>query len=264
MYSYVFFLACFVFISSACGHPQTDAKPLIVNDGEPASMTVDAVNKIPVPNGFKRLPVAEEGFANFLGKMRLKADQTVYLFDGSRKQNQSAQYAVLDISVGGKDLQQCADAVMRMRAEYLFEQGKFQLIEFFNGRREKINYSNWLVGKKNSRAEFMKYMEYVFNYCGTASLPYSLKNKPLVKMQVGDILLKPGSPGHTVIVMDMAQNAAGKKIYLLAQSYMPAQDIHILKNPMNTKLSPWYELNDDEIIDTPEWRFYSGQLYEWK
>jgi len=53
-----------------------------------------------------------------------------------------------------------------------------------------------------------------------------------------EILLAP-PPGHAVIVVDMAEDAKGQRAFLLAQSYMPAQDIHILKNPMDADLSPW-------------------------
>ena len=222
------------------------------------------VQDIILPASYKRLQAPNKSFAAYLKNLSLKKDKTVFLYNGSKKPNQHAQYAVLDISVGNKDLQQCADAVMRLRAEYFYAQGKLASIEFYNGRREKINYAAWLGGRQSSREIFMKYLEHVFNYCGTASLPYSLKKKPMAGMQVGDILLKPGSPGHTVMVMDMAQNDKGQKIYMLAQSYMPAQDIHVLKNPMNAKLSPWYEINDKEVIDTPEWEFYSDQLYGWK
>lgn len=229
-----------------------------------AKVSEKTVSDIRPPDGFKQLAGPALSFDAFLQKQKLKSDKTVYLFDGQKKANQSAQYAVLDISVGEKDLQQCADAVMRLRAEYFYEQGKFERIEFYNGKREKLNYTKRLNGKQNSRENFMKYMDYVFSYCGTASLPYSLKNKAIKDLQIGDILLKPGSPGHTVMVMNLAENVKGQKVYLLAQSYMPAQDIHILKNPMNSNLSPWYELNDDEVIDTPEWKFYKGQLYGWK
>ena len=31
---------------------------------------------------------------------------------------------------------------------------------------------------------------------------------------------------------------------MLAQSYQPAQDIHIVVNPLNEKMSPWYEVTD--------------------
>ena len=35
-----------------------------------------------------------------------------------------------------------------------------------------------------------------------------------------------------MIVADVAFNKKGEKIFILAQGYMPAQDIHIVKNPM--------------------------------
>ena len=50
---------------------------------------------------------------------------------------------------------------------------------------------------------------------------------------------------------------------MLAQSYMPAQDIHIVKNPMDDELSPWYKVSDNNEIITPEWKFYKNQLRQW-
>lgn len=240
-----------------------DANPQFLIDNE-KPVEENMIRDIKEPSGFGRVALNPESFSNWLRNRGLKKDKTVYLYDGRKKPNQSAQYAVLDISIGDKDLQQCADAVMRLRAEYFYELGKLDQIEFFNGKREKLNYQKWLGNKRNSRKDFMKYMEYVFSYCGTASLPYSVKNKALHQIQIGDILLKPGSPGHTVMVMDMAKKQNGKKVYLLAQSYMPAQSIHILNNPMNREISPWYELNENPVINTPEWTFYSNQLYGWK
>ena len=63
-------------------------------------------------------------------------------------------------------------------------------------------------------------------------------------------------------MIDVAQNQqTGDKAFILAQSYMPAQNIHILKNPNNTETSPWYNLKEIENdIATPEWTFYSNQL----
>jgi hypothetical protein len=66
--------------------------------------------------------------------------------------------------------------------------------------------------------------------------------------------------GHAVIVVDMAENNEGSKIYLLAQSYMPAQSIHILKNMGDSGLSPWYKISADNEIITPEWTFLKGDL----
>ena len=100
--------------------------------------------------------------------------------------------------------------------------------------------------------------------CGSASLKKQLKPvSSLHEMQPGDVFIKGGFPGHAMIVIDMAVNAKGNKVFMLAQSYMPAQDIHIVKNPSDVALSPWYEINGATEIDTPEWTFYNNQLRRW-
>ncbi|MEM1219965.1 MAG: DUF4846 domain-containing protein, partial [Bacteroidota bacterium] len=43
-----------------------------------------------------------------------------------------------------------------------------------------------------------------------------------------------------------------------AQSYMPAQDIHILKNP--TTGSAWYSVDEIDPLRTPEWTFGKEHL----
>ncbi len=43
----------------------------------------------------------------------------------------------------------------------------------------------------------------------------------------------------------------GKMKNLLAQSYMPAQDIHVLNNPRTHSLNPWYVVKSEQVI-TPE------------
>jgi hypothetical protein len=81
-------------------------------------------------------------------------------------------------------------------------------------------------------------------------------------IQPGNVFIRGGSPGHAVIIVDVAMNqSTGRKIFLLAQSYMPAQDIHILKNPADPELSPWYEVDlNAKKIQTPEWEFGIEEL----
>jgi len=89
------------------------------------------VKLIPTPIGYKRIDVAEGSFAEYLINLSLKTkNNKVYLYNGELKYNQSAQFAVLKIDVGKRDLQQCADAVMRLRAEYLYEQKRYSDIHF--------------------------------------------------------------------------------------------------------------------------------------
>jgi len=80
-------------------------------------------------------------------------------------------------------------------------------------------------------------------------------------MKPGDILIRGGAPGHAVIVVDMAEDKKGNKLFMLAQSYMPAQEIHVLKNNNNRSLSPWYSMAEIErVILTPEWSFSVTEL----
>jgi hypothetical protein len=212
---------------------------------------------IPLPEGFTRVEVAKNSFGEWLRNISLKKSKKVYLYDGSEKKDQSAQYAVLNISVGNKDLQQCADAIMRLRAEYLYEQKRFAEINFRDNNNRSYSF-----GFPSDRDHFNKYLEKVFSYCGTLSLEkqlYPVKN--VNEMQIGDVLIEGGSPGHAMLVVDVAIKDK-KKIYMLAQGYMPAQDIHIVINPANPELSPWYEMNEKTIY-TPGWVFSTGHFKKW-
>lgn len=218
-----------------------------------------SIGEIPVPEGYQRLNYETGSFGFWLRELSLKKDKTVYLYNGEVKQNQSAQFAVLDITTGKKDLQQCADVVMRLRAEYLFAGKKFDSISFTDYKEKKYQWSG-----AGNRQQFNSYLENVFGWCGSASLERQLK--PVTRfdsMQAGDVLIKGGFPGHAVIVADMAINEKGEKIYMLVQGYQPAQDMHVLVNPVNDSLSPWYKLEDAEKIITPEWIFYKNQLRRW-
>jgi len=187
--------------------------------------------------------------------------------------------AVLNVDVGTKDLQQCADAVMRLRAEYLFKNKQYEKLHFNFTNGFKADYTKWKSGyrinvKGNSVAwikttkesqsyeSFREYMNTVFNYAGTASLSKELIPIKLSDMQIGDVLIHGGSPGHAVIVVDIAVNPKNnKKVFMIAQSYMPAQDIHILINKNKPAISPWYELDETAIfISTPEWPFENNEL----
>jgi hypothetical protein len=78
-------------------------------------------------------------------------------------------------------------------------------------------------------------------------------------MQIGDVFIQAGHPGHTVLVVDLAE-CEGDKVFLLAQSYMPAQEVHVLRNPQDPELSPWYDLDFEDELQTPEWTFPPGAL----
>jgi hypothetical protein len=231
-----------------------------------------------LPKGFIRQDDPTTQFDNYLRSVKLKAHHAkVYTYNGKLKQPDDVYDAVMEFDVGNKDLQQCADAVMRLRAEYLFSQKKYDQIHFnfTNGKKaEYVNYAegyrfnlktnSWVkTAKKDySYQNFRSYLDLVYNYAGSLSLSRELKTVVNVsEIKPGDVFIKGGSPGHAVIVVDVAVNPSTKeKIFLIAQSYMPAQDIHVLKNFNNESLSPWYNLNFGTTLKTPEWNFTKDQL----
>ena len=106
-------------------------------------------------------------------------------------------------------------------------------------------------------------MELVSSYCGTLSLYNDTDPVKAENMRIGNMFVKPGSPGHAMLIVDMAVNRFGEKIFMLAQGYMPAQDIHIVKNPVEPGLGPWYRLKKGVRLVTPEWIFDWNDLKSW-
>ena len=77
----------------------------------------------------------------------------------------------------------------------------------------------------------------------------------------GDFFIKSnqGSYGHAINVVDVVVNKTNNnKMFMLSQSYMPAQETHILINPETGGV--WYALDEFKDIVTPEWSFTVTQL----
>lgn len=226
------------------------------------------------PKGFERIEVSSNSFAGYLRNLPLKPHGTlVQYYDGRVKPDQGIYLGVVDMDIGKRDLQQCADAIIRLRAEYLFKQKRYDDIQFNFTNGFPADYYSWQKGKRikvdgnkvywyeakspdSSYSTFRSYLNMVFAYAGTRSLEKEMEIIPLEELQIGDVLIQGGSPGHAVIVVDMAfQPESGAIVFLLAQSYMPAQETQVLINPLNPHMSPWFELIPDKQLVTPEWRF---------
>ena len=236
-------------------------------------------DRFQTPVGYERTNEAKNSFASYLRNLPLKPSGTVVkYYNGSTKSNRNIYDAVVDLPIGNKDLHQCADAIMRLRADYFYAQKEYDKIHFNFTNGFRIDYSKWRQGYRiavkgnktswvktakasDSQEDYWKYLEMVFNYAGTASLAKEMNTIPISNMQIGDVFIKGGFPGHAVIVVDMATNG-NKKIFLLAQSYMPAQELQILINPSissNNKVC-WYSADNLSTLETPEWTFKFSEL----
>ena len=227
------------------------------------------------PLGYERPAASPASFAAWLRALPVRPGRPdVLLYDGRRKANQRAHVAVLAVEVGATDLQQCADAVMRLRAEYLRDSGRADEVCFHFTSGDAAPYREWRqgfrphvgqrvtwakdAGPDSSYTTFRSYLDTVFTYAGTASLIRELTKMAKNDIAVGDVLIQGGHPGHAVLVVDLAENTRGERVVLFAQSYMPAQDIQVLA-ASDAALSPWYRVAG-ERVETPEWLFSWGDL----
>ncbi len=229
---------------------------LLIYSVTPAPDTV--LTRFKTPAGFTQQKVEPNSFAEWLQNLSLKPVGTqtkTYRGDIARTDIYTA--AVIDISVGNQDLQQCADAVMRLRGEYLYHKKDYKAISFNFVSGFKCDYvhyadgyryrnDKWVLSAKKDYGynTFLNYMNLVFNYAGTLSLQKQLK--PVQNpndLQTGDIFIHGGAPGHCFIVMDVVENAEHKKQFLLAQSFMPAQNIQVLQFG-----SPWFSMDKHSDI----------------
>lgn len=203
-----------------------------------------------------------DSYGYFIENFKLKPyGSQILRYDGSPISTQDLHEAVFDIDTGNKDLQQCADAVIRLRAEYLYKTKKTDDIKFHftsghllswndykNGTRAFVNGNSVsfrkAAGFDDSYQGFRNYLDLIFNYAGTISL--NKETQPVLKssdLKTGDILITPGSPGHVVFIAGVCQNKEGKKLFLLGEGFTPAQSIHLLSNPFQRSISPWYDLD---------------------
>ena len=237
------------------------------------------------PDGYwrKKYNQKHEGYQEYLRTLPLKPiGSKVHLYNGEERYYQGGQAGVIDLPIGKKDLQQCADAAMRLRAEYLWKTKQYDKIHFNftngfvcdydsyrKGLRVKVNGNKctWVQGAKPSDdyVTFWRYLELVFTYAGSLSLSKELKSVPVSEVKTGDLFIHGGSPGHVCIVVDVCENIKGKKQFMLAQSFMPAQEIHVLKNLKTGGV--WYSTDfalSDSPLTTPEYLFDKTELMRFR
>ena len=237
--------------------------------------------RFPAPAGYTREVAPEGSFQQYLRRFPLKADKSpVLLYDGSEKGNQGAHEAVFDLPVFDSDLQQCADSIIRVYAEYFWSTGNQDRIAFHLTNGFLMDYPSWREGNRlqvdgnqvswvkkasydDSYETFLLYLKYVMMYAGTLSLDEEGSPISPDQLKAGDMFIKGGSPGHCVMVADVAVNGDGETCFLLAQGYMPAQEFHVLKNP-DSEGNPWYFTKDLSYpFLTPEYVFQEGSLKRW-
>lgn len=227
--------ACWLFFGSHTTNPHNYSK----------------VGDIPAPYGYQRISGDNAAYSNYLRSIPLKGKGAEsMLYTGEKTKFQKLSYAIIDLPLLS-NAEQCADACMRMRAEYLFQAGRYGDIHFKDVNGHVMRYTGG-----SSRKSFERYLRRVYGLASTFSLSRELPRRELKDMQPGDIFVyaaidRPDNrpSGHAVMVVDVAQNPkTGRKAFLLAEGNTPARDFHIMNNLGSPFRSPWFTLdegNDD-------------------
>ena len=199
---------------------------------------------------------------------------TIIDYKGQVVPDQEKKFSLLSYDVGKRDLQQCADALIRLRSEYLFSQQRYEEIHFQFTDGTPYSFDAYVRGSRpiqdGNRVRFIntqpasftcnhfrQYLDLVFAYAGTISLARELKNTE--DFTIGTVVLTPGSPGHCMIITDMATTPAGDTLYKLVEGYTPAQSIYVLRNLEEPHLGYWHRL-DKGVICTASYTFQTYQL----
>ncbi|MCK6571966.1 DUF4846 domain-containing protein [Myxococcota bacterium] len=227
------------------------------------------------PAGFVPEPAPAGSFARFLRTLPVRQDRrTVLDFRGEPLFRPAAAAAVIYLDVGDRDLQQCADTALRLFAEWRWQAGLAGRSAFHFTSGDVTRFSDWVNGERITAAgrgitrragarraadhrSHRAWLDLVFRYAGTRSLAFDTDAVPKgAPLAAGDLFVDPGSPGHAVILLDVARHPDGRSAALVGQGFMPAQDLHVLGADAPVALDGvWFILpGPDGELSTPAWR----------
>ena len=248
--------------TASAGSPFVDAA------GAPPTTPLEA--RFPTPAGAVRVPVTEGSFAAWLRVLPLRADRDdVRSYQGDPLRRPAAAVAALDVGRG--DLQQCADSAIRLHAEWLWASGRSRDAAYHFTSGDRSAWIDWQGGErfaiKGSRVDRLQgdprpsdwgayrgWLQYVFRFAGTRSLRFDTDAVPSdAAIEAGDVFVDPGSPGHAVVVLDVATDGE-RRLALLGQGFMPAEDFHVLRDRAAVD-GLWFVLPEgaEDRLDTPSW-----------
>ena len=234
--------------------------------------------RVNVPSGYTRVSAEQGTLGSFLREYAMKEHNAkVLLYDGSEKDDQTAHAGIFMLPIENRNLQQYADSIMRVYAEYYLSTKQYEKIVFGYSDGFKAEYAKWIEGNginvKDGKAKWVKndknnntydsfkeYMRLVFAYAGIWSMKDESSAIELKDARIGDVFFATDDGGRVAMIVDICQSEDGKKAYLLASGGKPAQEFVLLSNPLHAD-DPWYY--EDEMVyplDTPEFDYKEGSL----
>jgi hypothetical protein len=228
-------------------------------------------HRFPEPPGYQRVELEDGSFGAFLRELPLAAPGTPVLSHRGATilhQDHPNLAAVAAIDVGDADLQQCADSIIRLHAEWAFARGRrdhsyrgasgleLPFSRYLKGERlvYRDKQLSWQSRGKPRRADHITlrdYLDSVFAWANTGSLANQAQKIPREQLRPGDFFVVPGGPGHAVLILDVAAGPDGRLALLLGQGFMPAQNFQVLRPAPG---QAWFIVEPaDQAVATPFW-----------
>ena len=215
------------------------------------------LTRFKVPNGFERVSAEEGSFGQYLRNLALAPDgEALHFFDGKLSDN-PAHAAILKRDLP-KRYEQCADTVIGIYANYLYDNNLYDKLcftfnngfecdfkHFTQGYRPNADATKWITSSDfctgYDKRVFDVFLDYVYLYANTASLfENELEKADPDSPKIGDVLIVPGFPGHVIMICDVIKNSSTGEIrFMTLQGSMPAVQPHIMLNALEPEMSPW-------------------------
>lgn len=237
----------------------------------PQSIEGTIADRIAPPKGFSRVKVEPGSFGAWLRVLPLRPRGPVVDYRGRTvlAEDDARMAAVIALDEGRADLQQCADSIVRLFAEWQWSQGRRDA-SFKAASGAAMPFSRWIAGERPSadgtklvwkggarasdredHGAFRAYLDAVFTWANTGALARDAHKTGIDELRPGDFFVLAGAPGHAVLVLDVVVSASGQCRAMLGQGYMPAQSFHVLR-PAPTEV--WFAIDPAAGgVETPFW-----------
>jgi hypothetical protein len=241
----------------------------MINSGQQVKAQ-SQIGNMPLPSAaYHRLPVESGSFASWLRHLPLK-DQGVPVLDYRgrvfKTAGDSVVARVVDIDITGSRLEQCMDIIVRFYADYLWENNKTNGLSLPLPGGYRLDWDDWKQGlrpffkgldmslKNNSTPDsseksYRNYLNIVYAESHTQQFYHAYEQRNKMDVEIGDFIVKKGTKGHAILIVDMAEDERGERIVLIGNGDTPACQFFLL-NFKNHQ--PWVPLSfDKENLNLP-------------
>ncbi|MEI9941768.1 MAG: DUF4846 domain-containing protein [Pseudomonadota bacterium] len=227
--------------------------------------------RFPTPPGYRRVALEPGSFGEWLRGLPLAAPGTPVLNNsGDTVFSGDDAYvaAVIAIDVGAGDLQQSADAIIRLHGEWLWANDQQNAISYKSTTKLDMPFSRWAKGQRLLAAgpnmgwvvkgkpkeatynDFRQYIDAVMLWSNNVSLAMRATHvSDPAQLTPGDFFLQTRGKGHALLVLDVAQKPTGERVALLGQALQsPAQSMHVMRLGHATA---WFSMRPPNPVLTP-------------